>query len=285
MTEPPPVILIGAARSGTKFLRDVLAAPRGTAVVPYDVNYVWRYGTEYTKDDLLDPAELTEKRRTFIRRSLRSLAKAQPGDVLIEKTVASTLRVPFVDAVFPEARYVHLIRDGRDVAESAMRQWRRPPDWSSLFQKARQIPIANLGYIGWFAANFARGIFSGRQGGQVWGPRFPGIDALAATAPLAEVCAYQWLESVTRARNALAQLPAASERVFTIKYEELVSTEVSLEQLVADLGLSDCPGILDSFRRALSPSEPKLWHALPRNDLAIFQRVMGPALVDLGYEK
>jgi hypothetical protein len=166
-----------------------------------------------------------------------------------------------------------------------MRQWTTPPKWSALFKKAREIPAANLGYIGWFAANFVRGLFSGRQGGQVWGPRFPGIDALAATAPLAEVCARQWLESVTRAREALAQLPDASERVFTINYEELVSSETSLEQLVTDLRLADAPLILASFRRKLSPSEPKLWQALPQDDLAIFNRVMGPALIDLGYEK
>src|SRR4051812_20775701 len=39
-----PVIVIGAARSGTKLLRDSLATHADVARVPYDVNYVWRFG-------------------------------------------------------------------------------------------------------------------------------------------------------------------------------------------------------------------------------------------------
>ena len=218
MTEPSPIILVAAARSGTKFLRDILASGHGTAAVPYDVNYIWRYGAEKAADDALDPAALTNKRRRFIQTSLRSLAKARKDDILIEKTVASTLRVPFVDAVFPDARYVHLIRDGREVTESAMRQWQAPPNWPALLQKVRDIPIQNLGYVGWFGLNFVKGLFSGRKGGKVWGPRFPGIDAMAERGPLAKVCAQQWLESYTRASLDLSNLSNAYSRVFTIRY-------------------------------------------------------------------
>ncbi|NGP53789.1 sulfotransferase [Thioalkalivibrio sp. XN8] len=284
MIEPRPVILIGAARSGTKFLRDVLAAGAGGAAVPYDVNYVWRYGAEGTEHDVLDPASLTDKRKNFIRRTLRSLAKAGPGDVLIEKTVASTLRVAFVDAVFPDARYVHLVRDGRDVAESAMRQWRKPPDWRSLFIKVRQIPLANASYIAWFGGNFIRGIISGRKGGHVWGPRFPGIDQLAEDAPLAEVCAQQWLESVTRARRDLARLPGADSRVFTIRYEDLIAGPSALEELVGALGLPDSSGILACYRRNISPSPAKPWLDLPQDEISTLHRVMGPVLSELEYE-
>jgi hypothetical protein len=47
------VFVIGAARSGTKFLRDVIGASPYAAVVPYDVNYVWRGGNEGFPDDAL----------------------------------------------------------------------------------------------------------------------------------------------------------------------------------------------------------------------------------------
>ena len=51
------VIIIGAARSGTKYLRDVLATAPNAARVPYDINYIWRYGSESHPDDAL-PASL-----------------------------------------------------------------------------------------------------------------------------------------------------------------------------------------------------------------------------------
>ena len=38
------VIVLGAARSGTKMLRDAIAANNGGFKVPYDINYVWRQG-------------------------------------------------------------------------------------------------------------------------------------------------------------------------------------------------------------------------------------------------
>jgi hypothetical protein len=282
MAESSPIILIGAARSGTKFLRDVLASGANTAAVPYDVNYVWRYGAEET-DDVLDPEGLTETRKRFIRDALRSQAKARAGDILIEKTVANTLRVPFVEALFPQSRYVHLIRDGRDVTESAMRQWRNPPDWSALARKLRQVPVRNLGYVTWFGWNFVKGLLSGRKGGKIWGPRFPGIEAFAEEQPLARVCARQWLESYTRASVELPKLANAGSRVFTIRYEDLIRDETALSALVDKLGLADKDAILSTFQKSLRPNEAEIWRKLPPEDQAILDEVLTPTLIDLGY--
>ncbi|HAY07239.1 MAG TPA: hypothetical protein DCY26_11360 [Hyphomonas sp.] len=283
MPSTSPIILIGAARSGTKFLRDVLASGAGTAAVPYDVNYVWRYGAEGALDDVLDPAMLTSRRKEFIRRTLRVLAKVGPDDILIEKTVASTLRVPFVEAVFPNARYIHLIRDGREVAESATRQWEAPPNWSALAQKVRDIPIRNLGYVAWFGWNLVKGLGAGRMGGNVWGPRFPGIDAVAEEAPLSRVCAQQWLESYTRASADLPRVAQAESRVFTIRYEDLIRDETALVSLLDQLGLPDQETILTAFRRKLRPNEPQVWRNLPQPDLEMFDEILTPALTNLGY--
>ncbi len=283
MDETSPIILVGAARSGTKFLRDVLASGPGTAAVPYDVNYVWRYGAERADDDVLDPSTLTPKRTRFIRKTLRTLAKASPDDTLVEKTVASTLRVPFIEAVFPSARYVHLIRDGREVVESAMRQWEAPPNWSALSQKIRNIPVQNLGYVAWFGWNFVEGLFTGRKGGKVWGPRFPGINEMAKQGPLARICAQQWLESYTRAQADLSRIAHADKRVFTIRYEDLIRDDAALSALLDQLELSGKEAILADFRSKLRPSELQMWRRLPQHDLEILDQILTPALKELGY--
>ena len=54
-----PVVLLGAARSGTKLVRDSLALDAHIARVPYDINYVWRFGNEELDHDELDAASLT----------------------------------------------------------------------------------------------------------------------------------------------------------------------------------------------------------------------------------
>lgn len=283
MTARSPIILIGAARSGTKFLRDVLASADGTAAVPYDVNYVWRYGVEQSADDVLDQRDITDQRRQFILKSLRSLAKASTDDILIEKTVANTLRVPYVDAVLPNARFIHLIRDGREVAESAMRQWQAPPNWSALFKKLREIPVQNLGYVTWFGFNFAKGLFSGRKGGNVWGPRFPGINAIAEAGPLSQVCALQWRESYIRANLHLPKLADAKSRVFTIRYEDLIRDESAILGLLDWLEVRGRKTILDTFHKKLRPNEPALWRRLPQQDLTVFDQFLTPTLKELGY--
>jgi len=285
LTNRAPIILIGAARSGTKFLRDILASGSGTAAVPYDVNYVWRYGAEKSPDDVLDPMGITNSRVGFIRKSLHSLAKANSDDILIEKTVANTLRVPFVDAVFPSARYVHIIRDGREVTESSMRQWQAPPNWSALWYKFRDIPFENLGYVAWFGWNFAKGLLSGRKGGKVWGPRFPQIDTFAEKGPLSRVCAQQWLESYTRASVNLQEIPNASARVFTIRYEDLVQDEMALSKLLEQLEMPDKEKILAAYRKKLRRNELNIWQKLPHDDIEIINSTLSTTLCELGYVK
>ena len=131
---PPPVIIIGAARSGTKFIRDVLASADGVCAVPYDVNYIWRSGLPSNTHDALQPEQLSEKSVSKIRNSLSSLAGVEAGEVLVEKTVSNSLRVKYVEKVFPNARYVHIVRDGRESTYSAMKQWVARPDWNSWLQ-------------------------------------------------------------------------------------------------------------------------------------------------------
>ena len=158
------VILIGAARSGTKFLRSLLGVDAKVGEVPYDVNYIWRYGNEAYPDDALPVSLAAPRIKAYIRRLLSKQASMGTArSILVEKTVSNTLRIPFVREVFPEARFIHLIRSGRDVTESAMRMWLSPPDWRYLLQKARSFPVSNFGYAAWYLWNVVFGaVRSGR---------------------------------------------------------------------------------------------------------------------------
>ena len=278
-----PIIIIGAARSGTKFLRDILASGSKTAVVPYDVNYVWRSGVSWESDDLLDPKALTQNRQRFIRKSLAGIARLKTDERLIEKTVANTLRVPFVEAVFPDAVYVHLIRDGKDVTESAMRQWKAPPNWRNLLKKLREMPLRNLDYVVWFGFNTLRGMVRGNKGGDVWGPRYAGISDDTANRPLVEVCALQWKFCVETALSDLASIP--SDRVFEIRYEDLVNNPIALTDLVDKLGLPDKDVILTKYKTLVNPTIGTGNSRLSKEDNASMQTILEPTLTKLGYLK
>lgn len=247
--------------------------------MPYDVNYVWRFGAEDVSHDRLDPSELTERRAAFIRQTLPRQAKAAPGDVILEKSVSNTLRVPFVDAVFPNAAYVHLVRDGRDVVESAMRQWQAKPDLRALWTKLRGMPLSNAGYAMWFGGNLLKGLVSGRGGGKVWGPRFDGIERIAEEDGLAAVCAYQWVCSVQQATADLAEL---GDRVHEIRYERLVDAPDTVVGLAQALDLPDPDAVRDTAHARLRPQRSG-WANLPRAQQDTIMAIIGPTLAELGY--
>lgn len=228
------VILVGAARSGTKLLRDAIASHPGVAKVPYDINYVWRLGNEGVPHDEL-PADLaTPAVRRRIRKRIESYRRGRA--VLVEKTVATTLRVPFARRIYPDAHFVHLVRHGGDVTESAVRQWRAPPDWRYIVKKARGFPIVEaLGYAAGYAKSTLRRVLRPRRP-VVWGPRYDGIEEDLARWSLAEVCAMQWRTCVEHALEALAEVPPP--QVTTIRYEEFVEDPIAhLRTLASRIGI------------------------------------------------
>ena len=59
-----PIIILGAARSGTKMLRKALASHPDLHAIPYDINYVWKYGSYQLPHDELRPEHATYAARS-----------------------------------------------------------------------------------------------------------------------------------------------------------------------------------------------------------------------------
>ena len=279
------VIILGAARSGTKYLRDLLATAPNATCVPYDINYIWRYGSEGHPDDALPASLVTERKARFIRAQVHRLAGIDPSSpqVVLEKTVGTTLRVAFASAVFPEAKFIHLVRDGRAVTESAMRQWQEPVSYRRLLEKARGLPLQNLGYAGWFVANLIKGLLSGRGGGRIWGPRYPAIDMdVARRRDLVEICAEQWRSSVTAAREGLRAIPGG--RQITIHYDALVGGVDALREVANFCDLVSIDDVLQAHRtRVIGTADDKWRSALTAEQKAKIEPIVEPLLRELGY--
>ncbi|MDZ7809391.1 MAG: sulfotransferase [Arhodomonas sp.] len=142
-----PVVIIGAPRSGTNMLRDVLCSLDGVTTWPCDeINYIWRHGNLRYPSDELPPERATGSVRRYIRRQFDWVARRYGAETVVEKTCANSLRVPFVDAVVPEAKYLFIRRDGLDAVGSAMDRWTAPLDIPYLARKARFVPATDLPY-------------------------------------------------------------------------------------------------------------------------------------------
>jgi hypothetical protein len=234
-----PVVILGAARSGTNMLRDVLCRLPGAATWPCDeINPIWRHGNLRHPDDAFPAAFARPEVRAFIRGRFARQARRTGASWLVEKTCANTLRVGFVDAVLPEARYLHISREGLDAVGSAMKRWGADLNLGYTLRKARYVPPSDLPhYLGGFLANRLSRAFSG--GGErrlrTWGPRFPGMEEVARERPLAELCAHQWRACEEHTHEQLAAVPAA--RRHALRYEEVVADpEAALAGIRAFLG-------------------------------------------------
>ena len=280
--QAPPILVLGAARSGTSMLRDALAAEAGLRAVPFDINYVWKFGNYDLPHDELTPDRLTPGRARFIRAAIAR--HGVQGSPVVEKTVSNTLRVPFVRAVLPGCRFVHVVRDGRDVAVSARRMWQAPPELRRLLAKARSFPLRavpryGLSYLGAYARRQLRR----DRTVPTWGPRFAGIDELVRRRPLLEVCAVQWRRSVEATLAALRDLP--SDTVVTVRYERLVDRpDEELGRIRDFLRLA---GASDPSSRARLPIHPRSVGSWRRELTGPERRLLGdldPLLAELGYE-
>lgn len=226
------VFLIGAARSGTKFLRDTIAVSQDVAAVPYDINYVWRHGNEGCPHDEITPEDINEKTAQHIRRTVERLALKGRDDaprIILEKTVSNTLRMETVRRIFPEAEFIVLERNGLDVVESSYRQWTAPPERGYLLEKLRYFPVREWRYGLWFARNLVRP----SSGPPIWGPRYSGIEYDLDRLGTAQTCATQWAACVRSSRASIR-----SNDTHTVEYASLANSG-SLTGLLSDLGISD----------------------------------------------
>ena len=263
---PEYVVVIGAARSGTKFLRDLIGSSSACRTVPYDVNYVWRTGNSRKSHDGLTSSECTDLIAFQIRKNLKALSRwdGRVGSkYIVEKTVSNCLRVPFVEQALGNVRYVHLIRDGREVLESSLRQWNEPVKLGYMLEKARSFPIRNISYALWYMKNIARGMLTRGQGVGIWGVRYRGIEKDMSSNDLMQVCAKQWALCVQTAQRALQKIPPS--RCLQIRYEELVEDPSSVDKICQFLDLPDQARVKQYYAESMMRSDHKRWTDLVEN--------------------
>lgn len=239
-----PLIIIGAPRSGTNMLRDVLTSFPITATWPCDeINYIWRYGNAKYHSDEFEAGLARREVRKYIRRQFGWVAKNYKAQVVVEKTCANSLRVDFVDKVVPEAKYIFIHRDGLDVVGSAMKRWKAELDIPYLMRKARFVPFLDLPYYSSrYFLNHLHRLGSKEKRLAVWGPKSDGLEELCGKLPLDEICATQWKHCVDSAAESFDRMDTS--RWIEVVYENFVhDPENELDKILNFMKLKVSPTI------------------------------------------
>lgn len=278
------IIILGAARSGTKILRSAVGAHRQVKAVPHDINFVWKFGNYRVPHDELQPGDAHPESVDYIRKFFESFRGGCADVQVIEKTVSNTLRVAFVEQVFPDAKYVHIIRNGLDVSASSEKKWREPMELRRVLKKLALFPMRAVpGYGLEYLRSYFERLLSGERRVGTWGPRFHWIDEALRRFSLLEVCGLQWKLCVEACRDQLLKVPAS--RQIEIRYEDLTANPViEVERLREFLKLPPSTKMSDFTRSEIRSSSVGKWNqSISPEGVELLRPHIGTLMGQLGY--
>lgn len=157
LTPKNPVFLVGCARSGTSILKTVIASHEDMVAFPGEANHLWHptgypwIESDYSKPPLwADPQKFTRlsladwdpNQARRIQREFAAFQRLRGKRVFLNKSAMIAFMLRDVRKHFPEARFIHIIRDGRSVALSYARMER---------EKMEASPDAYRTHGHWFA--------------------------------------------------------------------------------------------------------------------------------------
>ena len=191
------------------------------------------------------PLEGRGRRRVSITIARLSAPFKRPPIRLVEKSPKNSLRVPFIRALFPDARFLHLTRDPRSNIASLVRAWQIPDRY-----KTYPLP-----------AGYRIDGYEGTSWSFMLQPGWQELDGRT----LAEVCADQWRACNEATFRDLAELQET--RALRLRYEDLISDPMGSLRLIANwANLEARP--FDRFARALptlqssTPPDERKWLTL-----------------------
>lgn len=248
-----PLFIVAAPRSGSTLLFETLTQARdlynmgGEAHSLVEGLESLRPGAPGVGSNRLNEMNVDGGVRAHVfgelRARLRDRTGAAPsGDAVrfLEKTPKNALRIPFFDALFPDARYVFLWRDPRENISSIMEAWR-----SGGWQMYPQLP-------GWDGP---------------WSMLVPpGYEALRGK-PLEELGAFQWARANEIALDDLSRL--APDRWLALSYADFLRDPASAVRRICGFAELEYDDQLESYltrplplsKHTLTAPAPEKWRA------------------------
>lgn len=279
------LFIIGAPRSGTNMLRDVVTSFSGVETWPCDeINYILRHGNLRHPSDEFSEQQATPQVKRYLNATFDKYAKEFGANILVEKTCANSLRVPFLNAVFPEAKYIFIMRDGVDATGSAKLRWTAKLDLNYILEKVRFVPKSDLPYYGlrYFWARIHK-LLSKDKRLAFWGPALENMQDILRKHTLNEVCAIQWQQCVEKANSALNDLQ--EDKVCRVKYEAFVSNPK--QELSRILEFMNVDASKDQIEQAVigvsAKSLGKGRKSLSEHEVAHLEQLVGVTLSKFGY--
>jgi len=250
----PFAFIVSCGRSGTTILGDFLGSHPQVKYL-YEPYYLWtaidRQMDVHNLFEriegrlLMDDRHVGEGSRERFDRLFRSQSKGDRSRLFVEKTPLNALRIGYLEAIAPGAKFVHLVRDGAQVCHSIAR-----------LATENEYKIAGKPALNqWWGVDGSKWKALQRNG--IEAGYYP-EEAIALNSDL-EKAAYEWLvtlHEIDRWREPLG------DRFYELTYSQFLDNPRShLQQLCTFLELDSPQSWLDeAVARIRSPKTPQQLH-------------------------
>ena len=265
-----PIFVVGMPRSGSTALHRVLSKHPDLATTthvsrkiptcypllklislfvrdhkPGEAGTMWdRYVTG--DDDVLRAADVTPDKRRYYTRAVANVLRLYDRPRFVSKCPRNGMRMEFLRAIFPDALFIHLVRDGRAVCRSVLERRERAGDLNAWW---------DVRPIGW------------RQ----W----------EKESPVAAV-AQQWRSVVEFVHDVGQTMPP--EQYTEIRYEDFTRDPVELlGRLCAFIGVEWTYDGMREASRNIEDRNDKWEKTFTPGDIAVMNRIMVSPLKKYGY--
>jgi hypothetical protein len=197
-----PIFLIGSARSGTTITFALFQHHPQIACL-YEANKKWMNFVKARRDtdehgDLLYASDASREVKDYLRNEFNKYCQREGRPLLAEKDPRNSIRLNFVDCVFPDAKYVILYRDPYNTICSLIKRHEEARDLFRYQKKENQ----------WW------------RSGDAWAEqRIPGWKKLREK-PVFEAAVKQYAFTMRKLLKDMQAIPDKKRMIF--KYENLL---------------------------------------------------------------
>lgn len=290
----PYVCIVGAPRSGTTILGQKLSQQSKIAYM-FEPYFLWDRHSGPMANDRRTADMVDAKTEYFIRHEMFRYLKRSKARILVDKSPFNSLRIPFVKVIFPQAKFIHIVRDGSAVALSTNKKWCERVDYtrnghaskffSEVVDKLSKRPDWRLQLFAiWYelrhnlsfkCRDYYAAYYDGKPG---WGVRYPGFEKDLRELTLLQFNALQWLSCVNQIESDFGDLP--EDRTKVVRYEDFVrDPEGQYHQVLKFIGVEN-PDLINFDDVAVQKRQVR---PLSEHDRAAIEPLIGWKLKALGY--
>jgi hypothetical protein len=250
----------------------------------YEPRTLWLYADPGRGHDEFDEKDATQKVIKYIRGRFLKYQSRHGGRRVMEKTPSNVLKVPYVNAIFPEASFLHITRNPFSYINSMELHWQQAKTLRGLRRSFASTPVTQLPYYArHMVDDLLRKKVLKKKYASISGPRYRGIAQDLKQHDKLRVIARQWAICNRKAREDLAVL--GKNRVFSFRYEDLIENpETYFQRIYNHCGLVCNDDMVRTAKEMVDPGRQEKWHRLDRQQLLTILPEIQAEMEYYGYE-